>query len=168
MLSHQHSETDQEKAGLVDIALKHGENGRSCSEAILVTYAQNFGLPRETAIRIASGFGGGMGLMGKTCGAVTAAFMVLGLRFGTDNASDIFSRQNTYMMVSEFAERFQSRFGSLNCRELCVGHSMATLEGVKKLRASGKPQKIIRDTVLLLEEIMTEHIEFKPDSYTKE
>jgi C_GCAxxG_C_C family probable redox protein len=35
------------------------------------------------ALKIASGFGGGMGRLAETCGAVTGAFMVLGLKYGS-------------------------------------------------------------------------------------
>ena len=44
-------------------AVQNGENGLSCSEAILVTYANHFGITKSIAMKIASGFGGGMGLM---------------------------------------------------------------------------------------------------------
>ncbi len=51
----------------------------NCAQTVLSTYCENFGLERILALRLAQGFGGGMGHAGKTCGAVTGAYMVLGL-----------------------------------------------------------------------------------------
>lgn len=55
------------------------ERRTNCAQAILSTYCEAFGLERNLALRLAQGFGGGMAHMGKTCGAVTGAYMVLGL-----------------------------------------------------------------------------------------
>ena len=59
-------------------ALARFAQGYNCSQAVLSGYAGQFGLDEETAMKISSGFGGGMGRMADTCGAVTGAFMVLG------------------------------------------------------------------------------------------
>jgi C_GCAxxG_C_C family probable redox protein len=141
---------------LSQIAVEQGRAGCSCSEAILSVFGPLLGLPSETAMKLASGFGGGMGLMGETCGAVTASFMALGLALGTHDVTDTYSRQNTYVMIGEFADRFKGKLGSLNCRELCVGHTMATPEGAKALRASGRPEQIIRIASEILDQILNE------------
>ena len=59
-------------------------DGCACSQAILAVYGQPLGLPRKTAMQVAAGFAGGMRL-GDTCGAVTGALMVLGLRHAAEN-----------------------------------------------------------------------------------
>jgi C_GCAxxG_C_C family probable redox protein len=61
----------------VEQAVSCFKNDLNCSLAILATYGQQFGLARETALKLAAGFGGGMGRMGHACGAVTGAFMGL-------------------------------------------------------------------------------------------
>jgi C_GCAxxG_C_C family probable redox protein len=136
------------------MALANGNNGCSCSEAIMTAFSKGYGLDRGMAMRLASGFWGGMGLMGETCGAITAAFMIIGLKFGTDDITDSYSRQNTYLMVAEFAERFEKMKGSIRCRELCVGHSMATPKAAKALRESGKPREMILAAAELLGEML--------------
>lgn len=135
-------------------AVQKGEEGYSCAEAILVAYAGRFDLDESLAFKFASGFGGGMGLMGETCGAVTAAFMVLGLRFGAKSIYDSFDRQNTYLQVAEFAERFKAIQGSLLCRELCIGHSMSTREDVMALRKSGLPSLMIATAAEILDAML--------------
>jgi C_GCAxxG_C_C family probable redox protein len=72
----------------------------------------------ESALKIGSAFGGGMGLMGETCGAVTGAFMVIGLKHGAANAANKESRTKTYDLVKKFTERFKARNESIVCRDL--------------------------------------------------
>ena len=60
-------------------AVERFKRGFNCSQAVLGSYCREFGLDCEQAFRIATGFGGGM-RMAETCGAVTGAFMVLGLK----------------------------------------------------------------------------------------
>ena len=64
----------------IDLALSRFAEGFNCSQAVFSSYAE--GIDEATALKIASGFGGGMGRMAETCGAVTGAMMVLGLKFG--------------------------------------------------------------------------------------
>ena len=47
--------------------------GFSCSQAVLAAYCEQFGLDKELALKIGSGFGGGMHL-DQACGAVTGGF----------------------------------------------------------------------------------------------
>lgn len=48
----------------------------NCAQSVLLSYSADFNMDEMTALKIASGFGRGMA-MGKTCGAVTGAYMVL-------------------------------------------------------------------------------------------
>jgi len=58
----------------IDTAVARFEEGCSCVQAIFSTYAESLGMDRQTAMKLSSGFGGGMGRMALTCGAVTGAF----------------------------------------------------------------------------------------------
>ncbi len=71
-----------------------------------------------------------MGRMGETCGAVTGAFMVIGLKHGKTREDDDEARERTYALVQEFAERFRARNKSIICREL-LGHDLGTPEGMQ-------------------------------------
>jgi hypothetical protein len=63
-------------------ALSVFDSGFNCSQSVLTAFCNEFGLQDEPGFRIACAFGGGMGRMAKTCGAVTGAFMVIGLKYG--------------------------------------------------------------------------------------
>ena len=113
------------------------KEGFSCSQAMLAAYGESFGLDRETALRVAAGFGGGMGRMGGTCGAVTGAYMAIGLKHGPVNAKDKERKEKTQQLVREFARRFGNLHGSLICKEL-LGFDVSTPEGA----AQAKEKKI--------------------------
>ena len=115
----------------VERAVSCFNNGFSCSQAVLSTYAKLFGLDRDHALKVASAFGGGMGNLGKTCGAVTGAFMVIGLKYGQTAADDIEPKNKTYRLVKEFAAKFKARNGSINCTEL-LGCDLSTPEGMQR------------------------------------
>ena len=93
-------------------AVKNFKKGLNCSQAVLSSYCEEFGLGCEQASKIATGFGGGM-RMAETCGAVTGAFMVLGLKFGNNTAEDKESKAKTYEKIVEYTRRFKARNGSV-------------------------------------------------------
>jgi C_GCAxxG_C_C family probable redox protein len=121
---------------------------------VLSSYAE--GIDQETALKIASGFGGGMGRMAETCGAVTGAMMILGLRFG-GTTPDREAKESVYARIRDFADRFQARNGSLVCRIL-IGCDISTPEGYemaqeKSLFTTTCP-KFVRDAAEILEEML--------------
>jgi len=133
----------------------HFDEGCNCAQAVLSVHTDEFGLNEQVAFRIASGFGGGMGRMAETCGAVTGAMMVLGLRHG-GNSPDRESKERIYMKIRDFAERFKARNGSLLCRDL-LDCDISTPEGVKIARDKNLITRLcpkyVRDAVEILDEM---------------
>ena len=80
--------------------------GYNCAQAVLACCGRDLGLPRETAIRVAQAFGGGMGRTGNVCGAVTGAMMVIGLKHSVKNAKDAATKELAYSMTQEFLRRY--------------------------------------------------------------
>lgn len=133
----------------------HKEGGLNCAQAMLSVYGAGFGLDKETAIKLASCFGGGMGRMGETCGSVTGAFMVLGLTY---EPKDPKARDNVFALARKFRDKFVARNGSIRCKDL-LGFDMDTEEGMriikeKKLTAAICP-KMDRDAAEILEELLS-------------
>ena len=95
--------------------------GFNCSQAVLLAFADVTGLERETAARLASSFGGGLGRMREVCGAVSGAAMVLGLVRGYADPTDADAKKAHYHLVQEFARRFREQNGSIICRDLLSG-----------------------------------------------
>ncbi len=141
----------------VELAESLFKEGFSCSQAVLAAYGDRLGVEREIALRIAAGFGGGMGRMAHTCGAVTGAFMLIGLKYGSIDPKDRQAKEKAQAVVREFANRFISRNDFLLCREL-LGCDISTPEGAqlakeKKLFATICP-KYVRDAAEIIDEMI--------------
>ena len=123
----------------------------------MAAFAPSLGLDRDTALKIASGFGGGMGRLAETCGTVTGAFMVLGLAHCDASCSTAEGREAVSGAVSSFAGKFSQRHGSLVCREL-LACDISTPEGAKAAQEQGlfdtKCVELVRDAAVLLESML--------------
>ncbi len=93
--------------------------GYGCAQAVLGAFCADFDLDEETALRISTGFGSGMGRLCDVCGALTGGFMVIGLKYGkviTDGTKYGSNTEQTYALVAELASRFRQRYGTIKCR----------------------------------------------------
>ncbi|UCH51822.1 MAG: C_GCAxxG_C_C family protein [Chloroflexota bacterium] len=141
----------------VEKAVSCFKEGFMCSQAVLTAYAQQFGLDRDAALKVSAAFGGGMGRMGETCGAVTGAFMVIGLKYGRTAVKDTQAHEKTNKLVKKFVDQFKSINGSIMCREL-LSCDLSTPEGLKifadnKLRDS-LCTKFVRDAAEIVEQLL--------------
>jgi C_GCAxxG_C_C family probable redox protein len=129
----------------------------NCAQAVFSSFCEDFGLERRVALQIAQGFGGGMGRSGRTCGAVTGAYLALGLsRKNTcDNPRE--SLEKTYALINEFNRRFAAQHGSVTCKEL-IGHDLNTPEGLAKAREdkvfTTRCPGFVRDAVEIVEGLL--------------
>ena len=126
----------------------------NCAQAILATFGSDAGLAEQDCLRIAAPFGGGIGRLGETCGAVTGAIMVLGLRHGADAAGDPSAKAALYERVRDFVARFKARNQTVICRDL-LGCDISTPEGFqlaqdRKLHVT-LCVKYVRDAAEILE-----------------
>ncbi len=132
------------------------EKGFNCSQAVCSTYAEQFGLDRETALKVSAGFGGGMGRLAETCGVVSGSFMIIGLKFGATQADDKASKEQTYEEIQAFAKEFTKRHGSLLCRDL-LGCDISTLRGRTWAKAQGlfssRCPQLVKSAAEILEEM---------------
>ena len=138
-------------------AKKQFEKGFHCAPAVLSTYSEQFGLEKALALKIACGFGAGIGRMGKTCGAVTGALMVIGLKHGQVNLADEESSQRTYTLVKEFIDRFTALHGCIECKEL-IGYDLSDSGDLSLARESGvfenKCPSFVYDSACILEDVL--------------
>lgn len=108
-------------------ALSYFTEGFNCSQAIILAYNEQFGLDKEIALKLASPFGGGIGRLGKTCGVVLGAFMVIGLKYGNTGLEPL-AKEKMYGIVNDFVESFKSRNNTIVCKEL-LNCDLSTPEG---------------------------------------
>ncbi len=103
----------------------------NCSQSVFSSFAEDLKIDEKVALKIASGFGGGMACA-ETCGAVTGAYMVIGMKHGhVVNEPD--AKVATKARIKRFNELFIQKHGSLTCKEL-MGVDISTEEGMEKAR----------------------------------
>jgi C_GCAxxG_C_C family probable redox protein len=106
----------------------------NCSQAVFSAFAGQFGLDKQTALKLASPFGGGVAHRGEICGAVTGALLALGLAHG---ASTPAGKADIYRLSQEFLHQFEEKHGALHCREL-IACDISTPEGWQEAKETGK------------------------------
>ena len=129
----------------------------SCSQAVLGSYCERYGLPRDVALRLADALGGGMGGLGRTCGAVTGSLMVIGLAHGRTVADDSAAKLATALRVRRFVAQFEARHGTTVCRDL-IGCDIDTPEKIRAARDQGLFDRVcaglVRSAAELLEGVL--------------
>ena len=114
----------------------------NCAQSVFAGCSGGEELTDEMCFRLAAAFGGGMGRMGGTCGALTGAFLALGIRHGHPMATDPEqSRGPFYERVRALAEAFRARNGAVSCREL-TGCDLLTPDGNARFKAEDLHHKL--------------------------
>ncbi|MBC8478003.1 C_GCAxxG_C_C family protein [bacterium] len=142
----------------IESAVDMFRSGCACSQAILVIYCEHYGLDPDLALKLTAGFGGGM-RPGETCGAVTGAFMLLGLTLSVDDCYSDAGHDKINTLIREFAARFVQSRGSISCRDL-LGCDVSTPTGLKEAEDRNLSQTIcaglVRDAAGILENLLAD------------
>jgi len=132
-------------------------SGWSCSQAVCGAFAEDFGIDERTALRLSCALGGGMGHTGNTCGAVTGALMVIGMKYGRTSLDDLAAKEKTYELSQQFMKEFRRRNHSVNCTDL-IGHDLSDPNALAAARAKklfhAKCAKYVCDAGDILESIL--------------
>jgi C_GCAxxG_C_C family probable redox protein len=129
----------------------------NCSQSVFTAFNEELGLDDKTALSIAQGFGGGMGHTSGTCGAVTGAYMALGLANPASKENPRQSIDKTYSLMAEFNLQFKQLHGSTNCTEL-LKYDLSKPEQTAKAREAGlfttKCPVLVSDAVTIVEKLL--------------
>ena len=101
-----------------ELAKSYFLQGYNCSQSVLLAFHEELGLDKETAARMASPFGGGMGRLREVCGTVSAMALLAGLAEGDVDPGDLKAREKAYRRTRDLTAKFEEENGSLICREL--------------------------------------------------
>ncbi len=104
------------------------KSGCNCTQSVICAYNDLFDIDENTAMRVGEAFGGGMGRLRLTCGAVTGMAMLAGLKDSKGIPKDIATRTKVYDVVQRMAKEFEEKNGSVICGDLL---------GVNKPRDAG-------------------------------
>lgn len=136
------------------------DKNANCAQSVLMAFASDYGVNDETALRVATAFGGGMGRMANVCGAVTGAYMALGLARGMRKVEEQDKKTATYDLVKEFTRRFKEKYPGILCKEL-LGVDIGTPEGSKAANAAGmfktKCPAFVGDAAEILAKLLAEN-----------
>ena len=138
-------------------AVEYFDSGFNCCQSTLASLCEKLKLDNDSAFKIAAAFGGGICRSGETCGAVTGALMLIGLKHGMVSADDVEAKERAYVIANQFIEEFKRRNSSIKCKEL-LNCDLSTPEGAayakeNKIQKSICP-KFLRDAVAIAGEII--------------
>ena len=140
-------------------AMEYFHQGYNCCQAVVLAFHKELGLDKETAVKLSSSFGGGMGGMREVCGAVSGMFLVAGLKQGYTEPKDPESKQAHYRLIQELAEAFKQKNHSLICRDL-LGASEAAQQAPQARTAAYYKKRPCAELVGCAAEIAAEKLGF--------
>lgn len=133
--------------------------GYNCTQAVVGAFAEEIGMDFDTAVKMVSSFGGGMGRLREVCGAVSGMFFVAGALYGYNDPKDFEAKKEHYARIQLLASRYKEETGSIVCRELLgmdgKDHSPIPSERTKEYYK----KRPCPDMVGLAAEIMETYIE---------
>lgn len=108
----------EDKEERVARAVANFMEGYNCSQSVVAAFADMYGFTKEQALHMSASFGGGIGRMRLTCGAVCGMFMLVGLDTCALEGKDRVAKSKNYAIVQKLAEQFKAINGSITCSEL--------------------------------------------------
>ena len=107
-----------------EIAMDLFDQGFNCAQAGTAAFCEEYGLDTDTALRLSSSFGGGVGRLREVCGAVSGMALILGLSNPQANANDSAVKLAYYEQTAALCRRFEAENGSMICRELLAANEI--------------------------------------------
>ena len=141
----------------LDAAITKFREGYNCSQSVLYAHCTDLNLDTNTALRLACGFGAGMGRKEEVCGAISGGILVLSLRHGRGEKDDRSATEATYAKTRELMERFQQRHSTYICRQLLSNCDLTTAEGQRSFKENDYLNRVcipcVESVMTILEEI---------------
>jgi C_GCAxxG_C_C family probable redox protein len=101
-----------------ELAMALFRKGYNCSQSVFLAFCDECGLDFDSAARLSSSFGAGMGRLREVCGAVTGMFMVAGLLYGYSDPQEQAGKTAHYQRIQDLAKQFEDKNHTIICREL--------------------------------------------------
>lgn len=144
----------------VEEAVQTFESGYNCAQSVFATYADLFGIDKETALKLASPMGAGVGRMREICGTVSAMAMLAGLKEGNTDPENVEGKERIYTLVREMSDKFRDENGTIICRELLGKtrreQSARPEERTAEYYANRPCSRLVADAAKLVEEMLLE------------
>ncbi len=136
------------------------KQGYNCSQSVVGAFCEELGIDFDTAIKLVSPLGGGMGRLREVCGAVSGMFLLTGIVFGYTEPNNLEVKGKLYERVQELAKRFKAKRSTIICRELLEGvetsDSPEPSERTEEYYLKRPCLKIIEDAAQIFENYLSE------------
>lgn len=141
-----------------ETAVQKFNSGYNCAQSVLFAYSDDVNIDKNLALRIACGFGAGMGRKQEVCGAVTGGILAIGAKYGRGEDDEKAATEKTYEKTKELLNKFRSKHSTFICLELLDGCDLMTEKGQRYFRENNLKDKIcnecVKDVVQILEDIL--------------
>lgn len=107
--------------------------GYNCCQAVACAFEDLYSINHNDLINICSSFGGGMGRLREVCGALSGAFVALGLLYGY--GEDNSKKREHYALIKETGKKFEKENGSMICAELLNIKAPADKEKLEQIQS---------------------------------
>ncbi len=126
----------------------------NCAPSVLFSFCDDLKIEKDKALKLACGFGAGMGRKEEVCGAVTGGIIVIGAKYGRGENDNRTATEETYAKTREFMDQFAGRHGTFICRKLLNGCDLTTEEGQKHFNENDLLNKTCKPCVQSAVEIL--------------
>jgi C_GCAxxG_C_C family probable redox protein len=141
-----------------EIAEEKFLSGYNCAQAVLCAFADDLQIDKNPALKLACGFGAGMGRKQEICGAISGGILAIGLKHGRGEGQDKSLTEETYRKVRELMSRFETTHGTCHCRALLNGCDLSTPAGQQSFKDNDLLRKVcapyVKTVVQTLEDIL--------------
>lgn len=119
--------------------------GYNCAQAVACTFCEEAKIDEVDMFKLTEGFGAGIGGFQSTCGAVSGAIILAGLKNSTGNLQHPDSKKETYKLSKQIVNEFVKMNGSEVCKDL---------KGIETNKVLRSCKGCIEDAVTLVEQIV--------------
>jgi len=137
-----------------EIAVSKFLEGYNCAQSVAYSFCDDLQLDQELALKIACGFGAGMGRKQEVCGAVTGGIIVIGARYGRGDKDDRAVTEATYQKTRDLIDQFSKQTGAFICRDLLGGCDLASEEGQRYFQENDLLNRVCKPCIENVVEIL--------------
>ena len=120
-----------------EMAAEYKSSGMcNCCQAVMKAYSDSVNVSEDNLMQMGAGFGGGMGCMEASCGALVGAGMIAGLKSEGQPATRI---------TKQVLAKFKEKCGATICGDL---------KGIKTGKVLCSCDDCVRNAVLSLDEVL--------------